>query len=291
MGVMRGGKLVLIGVLSLLVIRKGGFSHFSALVALRAFFVLCTVNLLYAIAIGGEVFRGNYFIEYSINSSYTIAILVYMARPRLKLYDRILAWGFVVQCGSTTGMFVLILADLVGRKFSPKMLIGSAVMIPFAMFALIQLMLARGKEVSLDYLINSDRGVLLSTFYRTVIPDFQLWNWFTGLGVGYPMHQYITHDSSFTAYLMRLGDGTIYSFCLHIEAIRLLSDFGIIGIFLVGMQLWRNCSIPLLILLVVCMMTNTHIYNFSGALLASTIFNGGRARSRAPQKLNEPVYA
>ncbi len=284
LSVMRAGKLILLGVLSMLTIRKSVSPHFTALIALRAFFGLCFINVIYAIVTGDDVFRGNYFIEYSINSSYTIAILCYLARPGLKFYDRILAWVFIIQCGSTTGMLVLILAEVVGRKISPKMAIGSALMIPFAIISLSQLMKARGKELTLEYLVNSDRGVLLSTFSQTVIPDFKAWNWLTGMGVGYPMHQYITHDVHFTNYLKRLGDGEVYSFCLHIETIRILSDFGLIGLLLVGLQLWRNCPLPLLFLICVCMLTNTFVYNFSGVLIASTIFNQTALAASRPSK-------
>jgi len=291
-GFTRSAKLLLFALLSMITLRSPVSSDFTALVALRAFFGLCMVNLLYAVGTGGEIFRASHFIEYSINSSYTIALLCYLARPRLKVYDRVFAWLFVIQMGSTTGMFVLILSELVGRKFSPKVLIASAVMAPFAFIALAGLMEIRGKEVSLEYLMNSDRAVLLSTFFTTLTPNFSLIDWMTGFGVGTPLHAYTPDDIHFANYLKRLGDGEIFAFCLHIEGIRVLTDFGLIGIFLIGIQLSRNCPPGLLFLVCVCMLTNTFVYNSSGALIASTIFNQVAMRSSKSRSAQlKPKYA
>ena len=87
-------------------------------------------------------------------------------------------------------------------------------------------------------------------------------------------------DKGFNGYLQRLGEGEIYAFCLHNEALRILCDFGLVGLALVALRLWANCSAPVLLLLGVCMVTNSYLYSFSGALIASSLFN--------PKPVKEP---
>ncbi|NNE93512.1 MAG: hypothetical protein HKN23_17840 [Verrucomicrobiales bacterium] len=286
--VVKAGKLALFCLASALAVRGSGDGDksFPALVALRAFFGLCAANFLYAAATGNKVFRADHFIEFSIYSSYTIGLLVYLARPRLTLSDRGLAWVFALLCGSTTGLVVLILADLIGRKWKPKFVIGSACVAPFAVFALHRLMEARGKELSLEFLANSDRAVLLRTFYDTTLQTFSKTDWLFGVGVGRPFHEFITPDRGFDGYLYRLGEDGIYSFCLHNEAARILCDFGLVGLLLVGLRLFANCRLPVLVLLGLCMLTNSYLYSFSGALIASSLFNPkpARLRSRAREQ-------
>ena len=87
----------------------------------------------------------------------------------------------------------------------------------------------------------------------------------------------------FDAYLERLGEGEIYSFCLHNEPLRILSDFGLIGLLLVVLRLCANCPKPVLVMLGISMLTNSYLYSFSGALIASRLFN--------PQPAPEPSSA
>src|SRR5690606_17927067 len=100
--VMKAGKLAFFCLASVLSVRGASSDNcFPALLALRAFLVLSVANFLLAGAIGGEVFRASHLIEFSIYSSYTIAFLVYLARPQLTLADRGVAWVCSLLCGST----------------------------------------------------------------------------------------------------------------------------------------------------------------------------------------------
>lgn len=272
--VVKAGKLAFFCLASVLAVRGAHADNaFPALLALRAFLGLCAANLLFAIATGNEIFRGSHLIEFSIYSAYTIAILVYLARPNLTLADRGFAWVFSLLCGSTMGILVLILAEVVGRKVRLRTAIAAVVAAPFGLVALHYLMQIRGKEMSWAYLATSDRARLLTTFYDTTLPAFSMTNWFFGLGVGEPLHRFITPDSIFNGYLDRLGGGAVYSFCLHNEALRIFCDFGLVGLLLIALRLIANCSLPVLILLGVCMLTNSYLYSFSGALIASSLFN------------------
>lgn len=287
--VIKAGKLALFCLVSGLAVRgSDGDKSFPAVVALRAFFGLCAMNFLYGATLGDKVFRGDHFIEFSIYSSYTIAILVYLARPRLTIADRFFALLFSMLCGSTTGLLTLVLAEVVGRNLRPRFLIAGLVGSPIAFLALNFLMEARGKALTLDYLLTSDRARLLTTFKDTTLQSFSLHDWIAGVGVGRPFHEFITTDEGFDGYLHRLGEDGIYSFCLHNEAARILCDFGLIGLFLIGMRLWITCPKPVLVLLAVCMITNSYLYSFSGALIASSLFNPSPNRKRKTAKEEEP---
>lgn len=272
--VVRAGKLLLFLGASLLTV-KGATSEnrFPALLALRAFLVLCACNMAYALAIGETVFRADYLIEFSIYSGYTIAILVYLARPLLTTVDRIAAYGFLIFCGSTMGFLILVLAEMLGRPLRPRNLIGLATLTPIGAIALHFLMELRGKTMTLEYLAESDRGKLISTFFDTTLVTFAPLNWAFGLGVGAPLYRFMTPDSSFNGYLIRLGEGSVFSFCLHNEVLRVFCDFGLVGLALVIFRLWKVCSLPVIILLAVGMLTNSYLYSFSGALIASRLFN------------------
>lgn len=288
--VIKAGKLALFCLASGIAVRGvGGDKSFPALVALRAFFGLCALNFLYGATLGSKVFRADYFIEFSIYSSYTIALLIYLARPHLTVVDRAFAWLFSLLCGSTMGLFVLFLAEIVGRKLRPRFLIAGLAVSPLAFLALNFLMKAREKAFTLDYFMTSDRARLLTTFKETTLQTFSLPDWFFGVGVGRPFHEFITPDAGFDGYLMRLGEDGIYSFCLHNEAVRILCDFGLVGLLLVGLRLWINCPRPVLILLGICMLTNSYLYSFSGALIASSLFNPSPKRIRGEEKESEPI--
>ena len=56
-----------------------------------------------------------------------------------------------------------------------------------------------------------------------------------------------------------------------------------VGLALVALRLWANCSGPVLLLLGLCMVTNSYLYSFSGALIASSLFNPKPAK--APGRL------
>lgn len=271
--VIKAGKLVFFVGASLLTVRGAHQGNrLPALIALRAMLVLCAMNSVAAIAMGQSVFRAGILIEFSIYSAYTLAILIYLARPLLRIPDRLFGYGFLALCGSTTGLLVLILAELVGRKLTTRRIIAALLALPIAYVALNYLMEVRGKELTLDYLLTSDRGNLFSTFYQTTVPSFSPSDWLFGLGVGEPLHRFITPDPGFNGYLLRIGEGAVYSFCLHNEALRILCDFGILGLVIVGLRLWKICPWPVLVLLGVGMMTNSYLYSFSGALLASGLF-------------------
>lgn len=293
--VIKAGKLGLFCLASLLSVRGANFeSGFPAIVGLRAFFGLCLLNFSYAAAIGGPVFRAAHFIEYSIYSAYTIAILVHLARPRITWFDRGAAWGFCLLCGSTMGLLLLMLAELVGRRLRPRTLVGLILLAPFGLAVLNFMFETRGKEMSLAYLLQSDRGVLVSTFYASILPYFTVSDWVFGLGAGEPLHRFITADAGFNGYLQRLGEDGIYSFCLHNEALRILTDFGLVGLLLVILRLRANCSMPVLVLLAICMVTNSYLYAFSGALVASSLFNPNpkrRATAPEPATAVTPAYA
>lgn len=279
--VIKAGKLGLFCLASMLFVRGAARGdRFPALVALRAFFVLCGANVAFALATGQEVFRGSYLIEFSIYSSYTIAILFYLARPRAGVCDRALAWGFSLQCGSTMGLLLLILAEVIGRSPRPRVVLACAALAPLGLAVLRWMFEARGKELTWSYLATSDRARLVSTFGDTVLPRMSLPDWLFGLGPGEPLHRFISPDAGFDGYLLRLGEDGIYAFCLHNEALRILCDFGLVGLALVCLRLWANCSLPVLVLLAVCMTTNSYLYSFSGALVASSLFNAP-ALSRA----------
>lgn len=272
--VIKAGKLALFVGASFLTLRGAiEGNRFPALLALRGFLILCAANSLYALAIGDSVFRADYLIEFSIYSAYTIAILVYLARPLLTVADRVAAYGFLALCGSTMGLLVLFLAEVVGRQLRPRTVFAFAAMSPIGLVALNFLMEARGKSLTLEYLIESDRGNLLTTFFETTIGSFSLVNWMFGLGVGTPLHHFITPDRGFNGYLVRLGEGDIYSFCLHNEVLRILCDFGLVGLVLVGIRLWKVCPLPVIALMAIGMLTNSYLYSFSGALLASGLFH------------------
>ncbi len=272
--VVKAGKIALFGLVSMLAVRSAtADDRFPALVALRALLGLCMLNFLYAIATGGAVFRGAYLIEFSIYSSYTIAILIYLARPHLTAFDRAAAVVFSVLCGSTMGLLLLILAELVGRRPKPRTLICAAALAPIGIALLSFLMQVRDKEFTWEFFATSDRALLLTTYVDTTLPTFSASDWLFGLGAGQPLHHFITPDSGFNGYILRLGEGEIFSFCLHNEPLRILTDFGMVGLLLIVARLWANCSGPVLFLLGVCMLTNSYIYSFSGALIASTLFN------------------
>ncbi|MDF1862223.1 MAG: hypothetical protein P1U87_18550 [Verrucomicrobiales bacterium] len=282
--VIKAGKLALFCLASGLSLRGvQGDKGFPALIALRAFLGLCALNLFYGVVTGGKIFRAEHFIEFSIYSSYTIALLVYLARPYLTLTDRFFAWTFSLLCGSTMGLFVLILADLVGRNLRPRFVLAGLAATPFGFLALNFLMKARGKSFTVEYFETSDRVRLITTFKDTTLQTFTFPDWMAGVGVGRPFHEFITPDAGFDGYLHRLGEDGIYSFCLHNEALRILSDFGLIGLFLIGLRLWVTCPRSVLILLGICMMTNSYLYSFSGALIASSLFNPSPKRKRAAE--------
>lgn len=272
--VIKAGKLGLFLVASFLTVKGArDDNRFPALLALRAMVGLGFLNLLYAVALGHHVFRADYLLEFSIYSSYTIAILIYLARPELKPLDRILAYFILVMCGSTMGLLLLIVAEILGRRLRPVTVMGLAALAPVGLVALNFLMKARGKSLTWDYLANSDRSVLLTTFFETTLPSLSGWQWLFGMGVGAPLHHFITANSGFNAYLVRLGEGGVYSFCLHNEALRIFCDFGLLGLFFVVARLTSVCSRPVILLLGIGMVTNSYLYSFSGALLASGLFN------------------
>ncbi|MEM1441140.1 MAG: hypothetical protein AAGF67_02280 [Verrucomicrobiota bacterium] len=272
--VLRAGKLIIFVGASFLTVKGAtAENRFPALLALRAFLVLCAANSVFALATGDSIFRAGHFIEFSIYSAYTIAILVYLARPLLTIPDRIAAYVFLTLCGSTMGLLLLILAEILGRSYRPRTIAALALLSPFGVVALHYLMEFRGKSLTLEYLAESDRGNLLSTFFDTTLPTFTASNWVFGLGVGTPLHLFITPDRGFNEYLIRLGEGDVFSFCLHNEALRILCDFGLIGLAVVCLRLWRVCPVPVIILLTIGMVTNSYLYSFSGALIASGLFH------------------
>ncbi len=288
--VLKAGKLALFCLASVLAVRGvEGDKSFPALIALRAFLGLCALNFGFAAATGNEIFRSDFFIEFSIYSAYTIALLTHLARPHLTLLDRSFGWLFVLLCGSTMGLLVLMLADVVGRKWKPRLVFAAMAVTPIGFVILNFLMKARGKEFTLEYFATSDRARLVTTFYETIIPTFTLPDWLFGLGAGKPLYQFITPDRGFNGYLIRLGEGEIYSFCLHNEALRILCDFGLIGLLLIGLRLWANCGKSVLFLLGVCMLTNSYLYSFSGALIASSLFNPSPKRKMASANEDETL--
>ena len=292
--VVKAGKLAFFCLASALSV-KGATpdNRFPALLALRAFLALCVANFLFAAVSGGEIFRASDLIEFSIYSAYTIAILVYMARPHLTPVDRGLAWICLLLCGSTMGVMLLILAEVVGRRVRVGTAFAALAAAPFGLWALNFLMQIRGKELSLAYLASSDRAVILTTFYDTIVPTFSPTNWLFGLGVGQPLHRFVSPDPVFDAYLTRVGEGAIFSFCLHNESLRILCDFGWVGLALVVGRLYSNCTWPVLILLGVSMLTNSYLYSFSGALIASSLFNSKviAQRHRLTQPQLSPAHA
>lgn len=294
--VVKAGKLAFFCLASALSVRGASpENRFPALLALRAFLALCVANFLFAAATGGEIFRAAHLIEFSIYSAYTIAILVYMARPHLTLADRGLAWVCLLLCGSTMGVLLLILAEVVGRRMRPRTVFAALAAAPFGLVALNFLMSVRGKELSWAYLASSDRARIMTSFYDTIVPTFSASNWMFGIGVGEPLHRFVSPDSVFDHYLQRVGEGEIYAFCLHNEPLRILCDFGFVGLLLVGLRLWANCPLPVLILLGVSMLTNSYLYSFSGALIASSLFNtkaiAQRHRHNLPESELSPAHA
>lgn len=272
--VIKAGKLILFVGASFLTIQGAhDGNRFPALLALRAFLVLCFLNVIYAVAVGESIFRAGFLIEFSIYSSYTIAILVFLARPELKIHDRVFAYAFLVLCGSTMGLLLLIAAELAGRKPRARTIAVLAAALPLGLWALNFLMNVRGKSLSLDYLATSDRANLLSTFRDTTLHSLTFVQWLFGVGVGAPLHHFLTPNSGFNEYLLDLGEDGIYSFCLHNEVLRILCDFGLVGLFIVVARLTTVCSKPVLILLGIGMITNSYLYSFSGALIASGLFN------------------
>ncbi|MEM0895887.1 MAG: hypothetical protein AAGJ79_03300 [Verrucomicrobiota bacterium] len=281
--VVKAGKLALFALVSILTVRGSRHDNtFPALVALRAFLLICGANLLFALATGSEVFRGAYLIEFSIYSSYTIAILLYIARDRLTIADRLAAYSFSILCGSTMGLLLLFLAEILGRRIRPRFIAATALGAPIALALLLALFEARGKELTWEFLAQSDRGMILSAFFQTTLSEFDVSNLLFGLGVGSPLHQFATPDPHFNHYLTRLGDGAIYSFCLHNEPLRVLCDFGLVGLLLVCLRLFSYCTTPVLLLLGICMVTNSYLYSFSGALVASGLFNVKPEKTRVP---------
>ncbi|MEM6279265.1 MAG: hypothetical protein AAF733_07290 [Verrucomicrobiota bacterium] len=272
--VLKAGKLFLFVTASLLTVKGASTGNrLPALIALRAFLCLCAANALLALAMGDSIFRAYYLIEYSIYSAYTISILVFLARPLLTVPDRITAYVFLALCGSTMGLLLLLIAEVIGRKLRPRMILGLSALAPVGILALHFLMEFRGKSLTLEYLLESDRGNLFSTFFDTTATAFTFSNWIFGRGVGTPLHHFITPDRGFNDYLIRLGEGEVFSFCLHNEALRILCDFGLFGLLIVGLRLWKVCPIPVLALLVIGMLTNSYLYSFSGALIASGLFH------------------
>lgn len=272
--VIKAGKLILFLGASFLTVRGAhDGNRFPALLALRAFLVLCFANVGYAIAVGDSVFRADYLIEFSIYSSYTIAILVYLARPELRVLDRILAYAFLFLCGSTMGLLLLMAAEVVGRKLKAVTVASLVACTPVALWSLNWLMEVRGKALSWDYLATSDRGNLLTTFWDTTLHSLTFVQWIFGVGVGTPLHHFLTPNRGFNEYLLDLGEDGIYSFCLHNEVLRILCDFGLVGLLIVVARLTSVCSRPVLILLGIGMLTNSYLYSFSGALIASGLFN------------------
>lgn len=271
--VIKGAKLMLFCLASCLSVRGAvAGNSFPALLALRLFLVLCAANLAFAAASGGPIFRSAFLIEFCIYSSYTIAFLIHLARTKLTILDRLAAYGFCVLCGSTMGLFVLLLGEVLGRKLNLLGLLGILFVLPAGWFGLQWLMEVRGKEMSMDYLAGSDRGKILKTFYDVIWPTFSVKDILFGKGVGMPLHQFVSVDPVFDHYLKQVGEGEIYAFCLHNEPLRLLCDYGLAGLLLVSWMLWKNCTKPVLIMLAVCMTTNSYVYSFSGALIASSFF-------------------
>ena len=270
--IFKAGKLALFAIAAVLTLNYSAEQRvFAAHCALRAFLILCFFNFTISAAIGIEVFRSQLLIEHSIYSGYNIAFLVFLARSRLTIFDRGFAFVFSFLCGSTVGMVLLILAEIIGRRITPFTVMAGILGAPAAWIIIDKIFEARNKELTIEYLIGSDRGVLIQTFFEKTIHDFSWFNWIVGLGVGAPLHSYVTGDHAYDGYLEKLGGGAVYAFCLHNEALRILCDFGLVGLVLITWRLFSYSSISMLILLGLSMITNSYLYCFSGAIIASNI--------------------
>ena len=60
--------------------------------------------------------------------------------------DRGLALGFSVLCGSTMGLLILIMGELIGRRIRWQPVVVAIALLPVGLVLLNALMLARGKE-------------------------------------------------------------------------------------------------------------------------------------------------
>jgi hypothetical protein len=101
-----------------------------------------------------------------------------------------------------------------------------------------------------------------------------IFNWLFGYGTGRPLTGYgaTFTDIGFSRWFLEsFLDGEVYAYSLHNEFFRLIIDYGIIGLVLIILLLFKTCPKRLILVLGIGLLTNSYLFTLSGAVVLGFI--------------------
>lgn len=245
---------------------------------------------VYALALlaGFQLLRGlereTVLFGFSINAAYSVVFAYAYLHNRLGIVNSLVAIVAVGLCGSTMATLLMLAAAIYKfRKHWKVALLMSAAAVPaFLYYSLV----FRGKDFVGGDIYDYDRVQLFLYFSKIAGETFGLQHYLFGWGIGREIPPADPGDFGVISgwFLLQFVVDGIFSYSTHNEYIRLIFDFGIIG--MAAVLFFLRVHLPLRVFVFVCIafLTNTTIFSTSNILILSAIlglFSSYKARRAA----------
>ncbi|MBU8854013.1 hypothetical protein BGM24_18710 [Bacillus sp. FJAT-26377] len=244
---------------------------------LRIFFKLLLIlvfliNLYGLIKIGD--FRYTGFLQYSIYLSIATVIIYGYLYYSLNLFWKILTFGVMFLLGSSSGIFIFLLITI--NKLKLSKLIKIAIIIPGLYFIYWYVVEFRGREIFGPSFLEIDRVRIAASVIKNAVEEFNIFNYFIGWGIGRELINFnmLFSTSSisslgFEAWFRAFTANGVYSFAFHNEFLRIIFDFGLIGLVVISKYLYEKLNKESFLILFIACLTNTVIYSTVGLFILS----------------------
>ncbi|MGG0750485.1 hypothetical protein ABE107_15455 [Priestia megaterium] len=235
------------------------------------FMVFC-VNIYGLLFVGS--FRYTGFFQHSIYISIILVLLYSYLYNEVSFIWKALTFGVVIFLGSSSGVFIFIIATLI--KLRINTIIKLLTSIPLFSFAYWYIVQFRGRQLFGDKFFEIDRVRIISSVVYNASKEFNLSNYLFGWGIGRQLNNFyllfhavslesIGFEKWFEAFTWR----GVYSFAFHNEILRIFFDFGLIGLIVIILYIYKRVSKEMFLLLSIACLTNTIIYSTPGLFILS----------------------
>lgn len=219
-------------------------------------------------------FRDTGFLGFSIYISVTLVLFLSQLYYETSLYWKILTLISIFMLGSSNGLIAYFILIII-KAGIPRI----TKVIPTILAAVISYWYItefRGRELLNGGFWTIDRVLISTSVIRYTGKYFDFWNYLLGFGIGKSLNDFhiispIESDqiNGFIKWFMGVNSGGVYPFSFHNEFLRIFYNFGLIGLFLILVYLYKYLDRTTFVILLITCLTNTIIYSTIGLFTLS----------------------
>lgn len=257
------------------------FRHNDAEKILNSFYRIFSISIFLTLMYGLIIYGATRYTGFFPHSIYVAVIISILTSVLFKVSKKkwlILNIFNVILLGSSSGSILFLIAIILNLKVSIwKKIIPSFFALIFGYWFIVYF---RGREILNGGFWAIDRVQIFMSTLSHAIENFTFSEWIFGYGLGRELYNFsfinsynTVVDYGFVNWFNFFTLNGVYSFALHNEYWRLIYDYGLLGLIIVFLFLYKSIDKMTFSILCIGCITNTIVFSTLGLIVLSMIIS------------------